>query len=93
MLKPVRIQNRKLLDTYHKKPCLACGQLSDPCHIISRGAGGPDEVWNLMPLCRKHHSEQHQKGWKALASRYPKVYIFFKAHNWTFDERGRLLKS
>lgn len=26
-------------------------------HIIGRGAGGPDEEWNLITLCPKHHRE------------------------------------
>lgn len=87
--KPKRHADRALLDTYHKKGCLACGQLSDPCHIGSRGAHRPDVEWNVMPLCRVHHTQQHKLGWKAMAFRYPKVYMFFKTHGWTFDETGR----
>ena len=30
--------------------------VSDPHHLVSRGAGGPDAE-NLIPLCRKHHQE------------------------------------
>jgi len=30
--------------------------VSDPHHVVSRGAGGPDAE-NIVPLCRYHHSE------------------------------------
>ena len=57
-------------------PCLLCDNLAvldwidagKPCggpvecaHVRSRGAGGPD-VANTVPLCRKHHRQQHDIG-------------------------------
>jgi len=33
----------------------------DPAHVRSRGAGGQDEG-NVIPLCRRHHDEQHRRG-------------------------------
>lgn len=91
MAKKTRLEDRELLNKYHTKGCLACGaHPSDPCHVRSRGAGGPDVEWNVMPLCRTHHTEQHKKGWEAMASRYPKIYVFFKTHGWTFDLNGRI---
>ena len=35
--------------------------VSDANHVITRGAGGPDDG-NLIPLCQKHHKEFHQIG-------------------------------
>lgn len=32
----------------------------DPAHVLSRGAGGKDR--DVVPLCRKHHQEQHKLG-------------------------------
>lgn len=90
MIKAIRIEDRALLDTYHNKRCLCCSNLSDPCHIVSRGAGGPDLPFNLMPLCRRHHTQQHKQGWKAMALQYPKVYLFLKKNGWTFDQNGSL---
>lgn len=44
-------------------PCLVCGAAppSDPAHVTTRGAGGGDR-YNVVPLCREHHDEQHRNG-------------------------------
>jgi hypothetical protein len=71
----------------HKKiksqPCLACGNSKvDPAHIRSRGAGGPDEEFNLLPLCFKDHRLQHDRGWKAFIAKYPHVGAELIARGW-----------
>ncbi len=43
--------------------------VSDPHHVKSRGAGGPDAE-NMVPLCRAHHSELHQIGVTEFQLRY-----------------------
>lgn len=45
-------------------PCLVCGRHGvDPAHVKPTGKGWgdrlPDGTGNLVPLCRKHHDEQH----------------------------------
>ena len=80
-----RIEDRSLLKSYHEKSCIACGSKPcDPAHIKSQGSGGLDLEWNLIPLCRKHHSEQHQIGWKKFSSKYLNVLLYLKKHGWTF---------
>lgn len=51
-------------------PCCACGAPppSDPAHVRSRGAGGKDA--DVVPLCRKHHDEQHQHGIQTFQERH-----------------------
>lgn len=39
-----------------------CVGVIDIHHIKSRGAGGSDHPFNLMPLCRYHHSMIHAVG-------------------------------
>lgn len=44
-------------------PCLladrgGCLGIIIPAHVKTRGAGG-DDVGNVVPLCVKHHDEQH----------------------------------
>lgn len=50
-------------------PCLVCGQLpSDPHHVRTVGAGG---TWrDLVPLCRRHHTECHTVGVQTFTDRY-----------------------
>lgn len=44
-------------------PCIVCGQgPSQACHAKSRGAGGTSD--HLVPMCHKHHHEQHRVGVK-----------------------------
>jgi hypothetical protein len=43
-------------------------------HIVSRGSGGSDEIWNLMHLCTDCHLHlQHQNGWLAIINRFPHI--------------------
>jgi hypothetical protein len=52
--------------------CAACwGSADDLHHIVSRGAGGTDEEWNLLPLCRRCHVDYGQLGWFLFVTRYP----------------------
>ena len=52
--------------------CMACHAMppSDPAHLKSRKAGGGDQMWNLIPLCRKCHSEQHTIGLRRFVDKY-----------------------
>ena len=44
-------------------------QVSDPHHIVTRGAGGPDAE-NLVSLCRHHHTEAHNMGIRSFQLHY-----------------------
>jgi hypothetical protein len=51
--------------------CVICGrQQTDRCHITSKGAGGSNEDWNIIRMCRFHHSMQHHIGWTQFAKRF-----------------------
>jgi len=60
------------------RPCLlarrssgldACSGPVQAAHVKSRGAGGGDRG-NLIPLCHRHHHDQHQHGIHTFAKRY-----------------------
>lgn len=55
-----------------EQPCL-CGSECfggiDPHHVRTRGAGGRDKS-NLVPLCRKHHTELHTIGRYTFEDKY-----------------------
>jgi 5-methylcytosine-specific restriction endonuclease McrA len=52
--------------------CEVCGRPgpNDAAHIRSKGAGGGDELWNLMTLCRKDHQIQHAMGIESFVEKY-----------------------
>jgi hypothetical protein len=69
-------------------PCAACGKgPSDAAHIRSRGAGGPDDFFNLMPLCRKHHIEQHTIGIRTFVDKHDNVKKHLQHKGWEIGEK------
>ena len=70
-----------------KVRCIACGRMAD-CfhHVKTQGSGGPDEHWNLMPLCQAHHNEIHMKGNTIMVQRYPNLGVWLESKAWDFDE-------
>ena len=55
-------------------------------HIKSRGSGGGDEKWNLMPLTAEEHTEVHQIGLVAFSRKYPKVKAWLEVHGWSLTD-------
>ena len=83
LAKKKRIQNRRLLDSYHLMRCCECGREGcDPAHAKSKGSGGDDIKENVIPLCRKHHTEQHKIGVVTFAKKYPKVMMWYLTNGW-----------
>jgi len=91
--KKKRIIDRDFLDSFHDLRCSACSKRgTEPAHIKTRGSGG-DDVWeNLLPLCRLHHSMQHQIGWLKFATKFESVLLDLKARGWVFNEFGKMQK-
>jgi hypothetical protein len=72
-----------------KMRCLVCNRTKvDVCHVKSRGAGGSNEIHNLMPLCRIHHQEQGQIGILTFISKYDAVESYLTAMGWEITSRG-----
>lgn len=90
--KTSRIKDENVLSQVRKMKCVHCGHPppNDPAHIKSRGAGGDDVFKNLLPLCRKGHSEQHQIGWPAFVTKYPPVRKALYERGWVLGGFGRL---
>ncbi len=66
--------------------CLVCGCESEKHHIKTRGAGGDDSEYNLMDLCRIHHTEVHSLGLTTFANKYEQVNKWLLKYNWEFNE-------
>lgn len=85
-----RIENRKLLDHVKSQKCLIFGCRGfpvDPCHIRTRGSGGPDIIENLVPMCRSHHTEQGKLPWSEFLVRYPEVRSVLEAKGWEIGDK------
>ena len=71
-------------------PCLVCGGHTENGntlhHLITQKNQGPDEDWNLMPLCTPHHNEIHQIGRTSFAGKYSAVMNWLKDHGWEYIE-------
>lgn len=89
------IEAFKDVDEYRHKVryCEACMKFLDPeadgydgqmAHIVTKGSGGPMDLWNMLHLCHVHHiMVQHAKGWLALLADFP--------HLWPKVQRAREL--
>lgn len=92
MQKTKRITNRKLLDEIKAQPCAVCKSRYnvDPAHIRTVKNGGPDSEFNVFPLCRRCHSEQHKIGIVTFVQRHKAFWSLLLKHGWEIDSRGKL---
>ena len=85
--KPERVIDKAYLAWVREMSCLACNKYpSEPHHLQSRGAGGGDDHWNVIPTCREHHTEVHLKGLVYLANRYVHVKNFLIKNGWELND-------
>ena len=61
--------------------CWRCGCLRScqKCHIVAKGLGGSDDVWNLIPLCAHCHDEMPNVSdplevWRWIAADHGELY-------------------
>jgi hypothetical protein len=109
MSKPKRIVSPKTLDEVRNVLCMGCASLdpaaareaafdhgirSHPHHLISKGAGGPDIIQNLLPVCVPHHQEIHRIGLAAMASKYGCIAHWLRLAGWEWDgSQGKWLPN
>lgn len=88
-----RLVDKKLLAQIRTQPCCICNARPvDACHIRTRGSGGPDTSWNVMPMCRRHHTEQGHLGWRIFTDRYPKAMHELTVRGWELREEFGVVK-
>ncbi len=63
------VRDDDYLEYVRQLDCLICGGPPVPAHVKSRGAGGHDRG-NTVPLCHRHHQEQHRRGIKTFQVQY-----------------------
>lgn len=68
--------------------CIVClNKVFDRHHIKTRKAGGTDDAFNLIELCRIHHVEAHKIGNVTFALKYPQVLEILEAKGWTIEDQ------
>ena len=53
-------------------------------HWKSRGSGGTDDAWNLMPLKHKLHQEFHTVGPSHFLWKYPAARAWLEINGWVY---------
>lgn len=70
------------------RSCEVCGDVgADRHHIRTRKSGGSDDEFNLINLCRKHHSELHYIGTTTFCEKYPRAMEVVLSKGWEFVNR------
>lgn len=73
--------------------CLVCKRSPvDQAHIKTKKTGGPNEPFNLMPLCRICHRKQHDIGIISFMNRFPEVKKYLEDWGWEIIENGSYSK-
>ena len=61
--------SQERVEAVHRMRCLICFRLpSENAHVKSKGAGGTYK--DIVPLCHRHHREQHQIGIATFSQKY-----------------------
>jgi hypothetical protein len=79
-----RHSDPEFLAEMRKLRCLACGHPppSEVHHIKTRGSGGGDEFFNVMPVCRGCHQAWHKMGMQSFIQRHGSVQQYLEALGW-----------
>jgi 5-methylcytosine-specific restriction endonuclease McrA len=82
----MRKVDKKLLKSYHKLKCIVCkvGQ-AEAHHVKSKKSGGDDVEYNLIPLCRKCHSEVHSIGLNRFSDKHSSVKGWLLKNGWELN--------
>lgn len=68
------------------EPCCVSGNAeAEYHHIKTRGAGGTDDTFNMMPLTHPLHQECHQIGLSRFVEKYSRARLWLIKHGWSFD--------
>jgi|SRR6267142_6751031 len=81
----MRERKRQYIDPEAR--CVVMGQLGcDLHHIKTRGAGGTDAPFNLIPLSHHLHVEWHVRGTSFMAAKYMEIHLWLLHHGWHLCE-------
>ena len=77
----LRKKDDRFLESIRSLPCLACGRENETQahHIRTRKNLGPDDAFNILPLCGDCHT-MGKNAWHKVGS-----LTFLKIHPWVFE--------
>lgn len=67
------VRDPKYLAWIRTFPCIVCFSMrhAEPCHTPGeKGTSQKDNDRRTVPMCARHHREQHQKGWRRFLQKY-----------------------
>lgn len=74
-----RVESQANLDLMRTYVCsVCCTAPVDVHHVRTKGAGGGDELTNIVSLCRGHHQAFHSMGVKSFKAKYGQAITFFR---------------
>lgn len=87
---PDTFNYKELEDFLRQQPCLACqeNKIIEIHHVKTRGSGGGDDPWNVIPLCQKCHKEWHDNGRITFVKKYSHVLKYLQTLGWQFIDSG-----
>ena len=82
-----KVTDEEFVNAIRNLACIACGHLPpNECHhILSRGAGGKEDYWNLLPLCSGCHTQDAyswHRGKLRFLERFPHVWEHLQKLGW-----------
>lgn len=86
----LRTHDPEFLSEIRKLRCFACGASppSEAHHIRSRGAGGGDDHYNMLPLCSFHHTggkDAWHRGRLNFLEKFPHVWEHLEKLGWEMN--------
>jgi hypothetical protein len=64
-------------------------QSTEQHHVKTRGSGGTDDPWNLMPVCRRDHTRIHQEGLAKVAKGNLSLLTWLVENGWVFNKERK----
>lgn len=87
-----RTVDPQYLSIVRTKLCFACGVEgpNEAHHIQTRGSGGGDDWWNVIPLCQDHHTmgpkAWHNIGAISFLDEFPHVEDILRQWGWRIEK-------
>lgn len=82
--KPSTKRDRRLMESLRGRLCVVCGKSNQTTgsHLRSKGSGGPDTEWNVVPMCFYCHREWEDGGLQCFLSKHHRFEDYLEELGW-----------